>query len=70
MLWKLEEYIRAHKDVDHSKILSMWDENFLGLLSRLESPAGKSSGSKYLEKYFSEPIPADTKYRIEKQIIM
>lgn len=67
-LWNLEEeYIRAHKDADHSKILSMWDENFLGWPSRLENSAKKNSGSDYLEKYFSKPMPTDTKFRIEKQ---
>ncbi len=49
LLWKLEEdYISAHIDADHSKILSMWDENFLGWPSRLENPEGKNSGSEYL----------------------
>ncbi len=68
LLWKLEEaYIKAHIDADHSKILSMWDNNFLGWPSRLEHPARKNSGLEYLEKYFSEPMPADTKFRIEKQ---
>lgn len=68
LLWKLEEkYIEAHKDADHQTILSMWDENFLGWPSRLENAARKNSGSDYLEKYFSKPMPADTKFRIEKQ---
>jgi len=68
VLWNLEEeYIKAHKDADHSKILSMWDENFLGWPSRLENSAKKNSGSEYLEKYFSKPMPSDTKFRIEKQ---
>ena len=68
LLWNLEEdYIRAHKDADHSKILSMWDENFLGWPSRSESSAKKNSGSEYLEKYFSKPMPSDTKFQIEKQ---
>jgi len=68
LLWKLEEeYIEAHKDADHASILSMWDENFLGWPSRLENSARKNSGSEYLEKYFSKPMPVDTKFRIEKQ---
>lgn len=68
LLWKLEEqYIEAHKDADHLTILSMWDETFLGWPSRLENSARKNSGSEYLEKYFSKPMPADTKFRIEKQ---
>ena len=68
LLWNLEEeYIKAHKDADHSKILSMWDENFLGWPSRMENSARKNSGSEYLEKYFSKPMPTDTKFRIEKQ---
>ncbi|WP_038529370.1 nuclear transport factor 2 family protein [Formosa agariphila] len=68
ILWNLEEeYIKAHKDADHSKILSMWDENFLGWPSRLENSAQKNSGSDYLEKYFSKPMPTETKFRIEKQ---
>jgi len=68
VLWKLEEeYIKAHKDADHSKILSMWDENFLGWPSRLENAAGKNSGSEYLQKYFSKPMPSDTEFQIEKQ---
>ncbi|WPP49768.1 nuclear transport factor 2 family protein [Catalinimonas niigatensis] len=51
LLWKLEEeYIEAHKEADHSSILSMWDENFLGWPSRLESSMRKNSGSEYLEK--------------------
>lgn len=68
LLWELEEeYIKAHKDADHSKILSMWDENFLGWPSRLENSATKNSGSEYLQKYFSKPMPADTEFQIEKQ---
>ena len=68
LLWKLEEeYIEAHKNADHSKILSMWDENFLGWPSRLENVSGKDSGSEYLQKYFSKPMPADTEFQIEKQ---
>lgn len=68
LLWTLEEdYIQAHKIADHAFILSMWDENFLGWPSRLENSVSKNSGSEYLEKYFSQPMPADTKFRIEKQ---
>ena len=68
LLWKKEEaYIKAHVEADHSKILSMWDENFLGWPSRLESSAIKNSGSEYLKKYFSKPMPAGTEFRIEKQ---
>ncbi|WP_431106792.1 nuclear transport factor 2 family protein [Winogradskyella poriferorum] len=68
LLWELEkEYIKAHKDADYSKILSMWDENFLGWPSRLENSARKNSGLEYLQKYFSKPMPADTEFQIEKQ---
>ena len=68
LLWELEEeYIKAHKDADHSKILSMWDKNFLGWPSRMENPARKNSGSEYLQKYFSKPMPADTEFQIDKQ---
>ena len=68
LLWELEEeYIKAHKDADYSKILSMWDENFLGWPSRLENSARKNYGSEYLQKYFSKPMPADTEFQIEKQ---
>lgn len=45
----------------------MWDDDFLGWPSRLENSSRKNSGSEYLEKYFSKPMPADTKFRIEKQ---
>lgn len=68
LLWKLEEeYIEAHRDADHTKILSMWDEKFLGWPSRLENSARKDSGSEYLAKYFSKPMPPDTPIKIEKQ---
>lgn len=68
LLWELEEaYIKAHKNANHSKILSMWDENFLGWPSRLEKPSKKNSGSAYLEKYFAKPMPSNTQFRIEKQ---
>jgi len=39
-----EEYIKGHKNADHSKILSIWNENFLGWPSRLENSAKKNSG--------------------------
>ena len=66
LLWGYEEeYIQAHGDADHDKVLSFWDESFLGWPSRLDAATGKDGGEDYLSKYFAEP--QERKFRIERQ---
>ena len=66
LLWKYEqEYIQAHWDADHEKVLSFWDESFLGWPSRLDATTGKDGGEDYLQKYFAEPREGE--FRIERQ---
>jgi hypothetical protein len=66
LLWKYEEeYIQAHRDADHEKVLSFWDESFLGWPSRLDAVTGKDGGEDYLSKFFAEPDERD--FRIERQ---
>ena len=66
LLWKYEaEYIQAHGDADHEKVLSFWDESFLGWPSRLDAATGKDGGEAYLRKFFAEP--REREFRIERQ---
>ena len=66
LLWMYEEeYIRAHGEADHEKILSFWDESFLGWPQRLNESTGKDGGKEYLTKFFGEP--REVSFRIERQ---
>lgn len=66
ILWSYEEdYIQAHLDADHPKVLAFWDESFIGWPSRLDSATGKDGGVSYLQEFFSEP--QESEFRIERE---
>ena len=66
MLWAYEEdYIQAHLDADHQKVLAFWDESFLGWPSRLDSATEKEDGESYLQEFFS--VPQESEFRIERE---
>ena len=66
MLWTYEkDYIQAHLDTDHQKILAFWDESFFGWPSRLDSATEKDGGESYLQDFFSEPQEGE--FRIERE---
>jgi ketosteroid isomerase-like protein len=65
-IWALEEiYISSFVSADHTTILSMYHERFLGWPDEESKPAGKGEAARYLKERFPEPSPLT--FQIDRQ---